>query len=120
MVNPGNGPGPGRLPDANYTREITKLSSHENVRLLGYVPTNYAKRSLSEVRKDIQTYAEWPKASSNPSLAVCGIFFDETPQQYDAAALVYLKDLTDVVKRSKGLGPDNSVSPSHIAMTAYN
>jgi hypothetical protein len=110
VINPGNGPGPDSLPDANYTREIPTLSSYENVRLLGYVYTSYAKRNVSAIRKDIQTYADWPTNSSNPNLAVQGIFFDETPQQYEAQTLTYLQGLTDFVKDQEGLGPDQFVS----------
>ncbi|CAI7606686.1 unnamed protein product [Penicillium glandicola] len=109
VINPGNGPGPDSLPDANYTREIPKLTAYENVRLLGYVYTSYGKRNVSAVRKDIQTYADWPTNSSNPNLAVRGIFFDETPQQYEAQTLTYLQGLTDFVKDLKGLGPDQFV-----------
>jgi hypothetical protein len=110
VINPGSGPGPNALPDANYTREIPKLTAYENVRLLGYVHTSYAKRNVSAVRKDIQTYADWPTNSSNPNLAVRGIFFDETPQQYDAQTFSYLEGLTDFVKDLEGLGPDQFVS----------
>lgn len=109
VINPGSGPGPNALPDGNYTREIPKLASYENVRLLGYVATTYAKRNISLVRRDIETYAAWPTNSSNPALAVRGIFFDETPQQYDEDALAYLQELTDVVKNTPGLGPDHYV-----------
>ncbi|KAJ5306429.1 hypothetical protein N7508_005444 [Penicillium antarcticum] len=109
VINPGNGPGPDSLPDANYTREIPNLSSYENVRLLGYVYTSYAKRNVSSIRKDIQTYADWPTNSSNPNLAVQGIFFDETPQQYDTQTLTYLQGLTDFVKDLESLGPDQFV-----------
>ncbi|KAH1885906.1 hypothetical protein KXX01_000508 [Aspergillus fumigatus] len=70
VINPGSGPGPNALPDGNYTREIPKLASYENVRLLGYVATTYAKRNISLVRRDIETYAAWPTNSSNPALAV--------------------------------------------------
>ncbi|KAJ5520395.1 Spherulation-specific family 4 [Penicillium fimorum] len=109
VINPGNGPGPESLPDGNYTREIPKLTAYENVRLLGYVYTSYGKRNVSAVRQDIQTYADWPTNSSNPNLAVRGIFFDETPQQYDSQTLRYLQGLTDFVKDIKGLGPDQFV-----------
>lgn len=61
------------------------------------------------MRKDIETYAGWPTDSSIPDLAVRGIFFDETPQQYDANALAYLRELRDVVRGASGLGPDNYV-----------
>ncbi|PYH93796.1 cell surface spherulin 4-like protein [Aspergillus ellipticus CBS 707.79] len=109
VINPGSGPGPNTLPDANYTREIPKLASYGNVRLLGYVATTYAKRNLSLVRRDIETYAAWPTNGSNPDLAVRGIFFDETPQQYDDDTLAYLQELTSVVKTTSGLGPDHFV-----------
>lgn len=110
MINPGSGPGPNPLPDANYTREIPLLRRFDNVRLLGYVATTYANRDIALVREDIETYAAWPTRSSNASLAVNGIFFDETPQAFDANALAYYQELTTLVKQSKGLGPDNSVS----------
>lgn len=109
VINPGSGPGPNALPDGNYTREIPKLAVHGNVRLLGYVATTYATRDASLVRKDIETYAAWPEKSSNPDLAVRGIFFDETPQQYSDKALAYLQNLTDFVKATPGLGPDQFV-----------
>lgn len=109
MVNPGNGPGPDALPDANYTREIPRLASYNNVRLLGYVPVNYTNRDIGLVRRDIETYAKWPVNGSSPDLAVQGIFFDETPQEYDDRAFGYLQELRDLVKGSSGLGPDNYV-----------
>ncbi|CAP85942.1 hypothetical protein E8E15_005319 [Penicillium rubens] len=121
VINPGNGPGPDSLPDGNYTREIPKLTAYDNVRVLGYVHTSYGKRNFSAVRKDIQTYADWPTNSSNPNLAVRGIFFDETPQQYDAQTLTYLQGLTDFAKNLKGLGPDQFVvhNPGAIPDSRY-
>lgn len=80
------------------------------MRLLGYVHTTYATRNVSLVRKDIATYAAWPTASSNPDLAVRGIFFDETPQQYSSHSLAYLQNLTDLTKGMNGFGPDPFVS----------
>ncbi|PTU17590.1 hypothetical protein P175DRAFT_0446131 [Aspergillus ochraceoroseus IBT 24754] len=121
VVNPGNGPGPNALPDGNYTREIPKLAAYENVRLLGYIHTSYAARNLSLVRKDIETYAAWPANSSNPKLAVRGIFVDETPQQYNANHLAYLQELAAIVKKTPGLGPDNFIvhNPGAIPDSRY-
>ncbi|CBF83684.1 spherulation-specific family 4 protein [Aspergillus nidulans FGSC A4] len=97
-------------PDVNFTVvEIPRLTAHDNVRVLGYVATTYAKRNISSVRNDIETYAAWPTISANPKLAVRGIFFDETPQQYNASDLAYLEELTSVVKNTPGLGPDHFV-----------
>jgi len=110
VINPGSGPGPNPLPDANYTREIPLLRRFDNVRLLGYVATTYANRDIALVREDVETYAAWPARSANGSLAVNGIFFDETPQAFDENALAYYQELTSLVKQSKGLGPDNTVS----------
>ncbi|KAJ5538062.1 hypothetical protein N7494_007541 [Penicillium frequentans] len=104
VINPGNGPGPDDLPDANYTRAIPILSSYANVRLLGYVHTSYTTRNAAAVYRDIKTYAEWPTKSTDPNLAVRGIFFDETPQQYSAHSLAYLQNLTQLTKGLKGLG----------------
>ncbi|CEJ56957.1 Putative Cell surface spherulin 4-like protein [Penicillium brasilianum] len=109
VINPGNGPGPNSLPDANYTREVPILASYTNVRLLGYVHTSYAQRNISLVRKDIETYAAWPTNSSNPDLAVRGIFFDEAPQQYSVQSLNYLQNLTDLVKELNGFGTNGFV-----------
>lgn len=98
------------MPDANYTREVPALASYANVRLLGYVHTTYATRNISLARRDIETYAAWPKASSNPNMTVRGIFFDETPQEYSAQSLAYLQNLTDLVKEQGGFGRDPFVS----------
>lgn len=110
VINPGNGPGPNRLPDANYTHAIPSLTSYANVRLLGYVHISYAQRDIALVRRDIETYANWPSISSNPNLAVRGIFVDETPQQYDAGSLAYLQNLTHFAKGLHGFGVDPFVS----------
>ncbi|OJJ48197.1 hypothetical protein ASPZODRAFT_61882 [Penicilliopsis zonata CBS 506.65] len=98
IINPGNGPGPSPLPDANYTREIPRLTRYANARVLGYVATTYARRDISLVRREIATYAAWPTTSSIPGLAVQGIFFDETPQQFSADAVMYLAELGGVVR----------------------
>lgn len=86
------------------------LASYSNVRLLGYVHTTYATRNISLVRRDIETYAAWPNASSNPDLTVRGIFFDETPQEYSDQSHAYLQNLTDLVKDLDGFGPEPFVS----------
>lgn len=110
VINPGNGPGPNALPDANYTREVPRLSAYQNVRLLGYVATTYGTKNISLVRKDIETYASWPTLGNNLNLSVSGIFFDETPQEFNTSYQAYYQNLTALVKQSKGLGPSNFVS----------
>ncbi|KAH8694064.1 Spherulation-specific family 4 [Talaromyces proteolyticus] len=121
VINPGNGPGPNALPDANYTREIPRLSSYSNVRLIGYVATTYGTRNISLVNKDIETYTSWPTLSNNANLSVSGIFFDETPQLFNASHQEYYEELTALVKQSKGLGPDNFVvhNPGSVPDSRY-
>lgn len=99
VINPFNGPGLDNLPDANYQREIPKLTCHANVKVVGYVHTSWAKRDLALVFKDIEKYAQWPECSGVPDLKISGVFVDETPNVYDAAAEAYLAKLWKYVKK---------------------
>ncbi|KAK3987295.1 Spherulation-specific family 4-domain-containing protein [Cladorrhinum sp. PSN332] len=74
VVNPNNGPGPGDLPDANYTSVLESLSSFPNVKLLGYVYCSYGRRQQSEIVADINSYQAW-----HSKIRIDGIFFDEAP-----------------------------------------
>ena len=114
IVNPGNGPGPAPLPDANYCREIPKLKSHSNVAVFGYVHVNWARRRLDEVCKDVEIYAAWPVQQqqqqqghldtqqpphqdqdvSDGRLAIDGIFVDETPIEAREHEVAFLGSLT--------------------------
>ena len=100
-MNPHNGPGAGELPDANYTREITKLNTYDNIRTLGYVATTWAGKDVSAVRSEIAVYEGW--AAQNKNLTIHGIFFDETPTQYTPENMRYLRDVTRAVRTAKGL-----------------
>ena len=67
VMNPGSGPGTG--PDPNYVSAVQ--SAHAaGVRVVGYVYTSYASRSLAAVESDINAYYAW-----YPGLD--GIFLDE-------------------------------------------
>lgn len=121
VINPGNGPGPSPLPDANYCHEIPKLRSHPNVTVYGYVYVNWARRDLQDVRRDVEMYAAWPEHASKPAsasslpssatssaehsdtalLAVDGIFVDETPVQpgVEGHSVAFLGSLTSLVHR---------------------
>src|ERR1700688_3934618 len=66
IINPNSGPGAG--PDQNYVSGILSLQS-AGVVVIGYVPTGYASRSLSEVESMVNDYKSW--------YPVTGIFFDE-------------------------------------------
>jgi hypothetical protein len=106
IVNPGNGPGPDVLPDANYEREIPKLRSHSNVSVYGYVHVQWAKRDLEKVLRDVEIYTLWPKIHAPQAkkdaepLAVDGIFVDETPTAADNHTVAFLGSLTSMVRQN--------------------
>lgn len=68
IINPNSGPSSSG-PDSAYNTYMTKLRN-ANVEMVGYVYTSYGSRSISDVKKDIDLYA-------NKYPGVTGIFFDE-------------------------------------------
>lgn len=48
---------------------------------------------------EIDTYANWPQVSNNTKLAMDGIFFDETPSEFEVETYQYLKTAGDAVKK---------------------
>jgi hypothetical protein len=86
IVNPASGPG--RKADPNYLKIITRAKKTP-ITLLGYVPTSFGKRSLDDVKADVD---RWVRLY--PSIA--GIFFDEQPSgagqvDYQAALHAYVR-----------------------------
>ena len=108
MVNPHNGPGEGTSPDDQYKTELSKLNSYQNVVVIGYISTAYAKRDLSAVLHDVTTYSGWSILGGN--VGIRGIFFDETPSQWDSQTADFLHDIDLAVRTSSGLGLDPLVS----------
>ncbi|PSN60636.1 hypothetical protein BS50DRAFT_604619 [Corynespora cassiicola Philippines] len=104
VVNPCSGPCLTGLPEAPYRTEIPKLKTYPNIRTLGYVATNWANKPIADLLSEIRRYAEWAAIMNDPSMAVDGIFFDETPGPYQWQSHDYLKVATDEVKGSQGLG----------------
>jgi Spherulation-specific family 4 len=109
VINPHNGPGAITGPDANYKREIARLNSYANVRTIGYVATGYAKRELAAVLQDIAVYSAWSK---NPTsgLGMQGIFFDETPSQYEPSFARFLDIAHAAARSAVGFGSQCTVS----------
>jgi len=109
VVNPFNGPGPTQYPDDILITGIGKLNTYKNIQLVGYVRTSWATRDLSMVLADVSTYFGWSTfqdSHSNAStIAISGIFFDETPSDYSPEAAAYLSAMNEAVKNA-------SVSPS--------
>lgn len=77
IVNPASGPG--TAVDANYVKAIDRLKGAGCV-VIGYVPTNYAKRKTAEVEADLET---WRKLYPQ----IQGIFFDEMVYEDNAEAV---------------------------------
>lgn len=109
IINPDNGPGSSTASDENFLTAVPRLASYSNALVLGYVSTEKGTRDISEVEKDIQTYAAWPSTSGKSSFAVHGIFLDEAATDYNADTVTYYKNLASTIKQSDGLGPDNYV-----------
>lgn len=110
VINPASGPGNGAGPDANYTREIPRLNAYANVRTFGYVSTDYAKRNLGLVLRDISTYSAWSENATFPGLGMHGIFLDETSSQYEPASAQFFETIASAVRSEAGLGLNPLVS----------
>ncbi|CCC14260.1 unnamed protein product [Sordaria macrospora k-hell] len=60
VINPGNGPGPDYpIPNADYRAALSRLSSYNNVKVIGYVHCGYGERELGEIEKDVGDYLAW-------------------------------------------------------------
>ncbi|KAH9863825.1 hypothetical protein J1614_009757 [Plenodomus biglobosus] len=101
IVNVQSGPGTGVLPNHEYSEAIESLNSFHNVRTIGYVSTTWCTRNISAVLDDIYAYAFW--GDYDPSLALNGIFVDETPTQYSLDSASYLQSISQVIQDTTGL-----------------
>ena len=116
IVNPQSGPGSSQYPSNLYVSAIQNLTGFRNVKTIGYVPTTYATRDINAVLKDIQTYSGWSSYTNSrnnrnnrKSIAVSGIFFDESPHNYTPEATQYLKTINKAVKAATGLQNSRTV-----------
>jgi hypothetical protein len=107
ILNPNSGPGASPFPDANYSREIPKLTARPNVQTLGYVRTNYCNCDVAEVCEEVATYSGW---ASQPALAVHRIFLDETPNLFTENATQYLSTVGGAIKEAPAITGDGLVS----------
>jgi hypothetical protein len=101
IINVHNGPGDGSLPNFEYSHAIGTLNSFHNVRTIGYVATTWCTRDLSSVIDDVAAYSFWGQYDG--SLAIDGIFVDETPTQYSPESISYLQAIAQAVHSSNGL-----------------
>lgn len=112
IINVDSGPGEAATPNSDYTSAIVKLNEAPNVETVGYVRTNYTDRDINDVLRDIETYSGW--SQSNSSLAMSGIFFDETPNDYSLRKQRYLGTANKAVKNSVGIQQPKMVCIKHI------
>lgn len=101
IVNVHDGPGEGVLPNLEYSHAIGTLNSFNNVRTVGYVATTWCARDLNSVLDDVAAYSFW--GHYDESLAIDGIFVDETPTQYSPDSVSYLQTIAQAVHASDGL-----------------
>jgi Spherulation-specific family 4 len=73
IINPNNGPN-SAPPNTDYQQGIRDLQQ-AGVKVIGYVPSNYAKRNLKTVKADIDLYIKY--------FSVEGIFIDEAANTQD-------------------------------------
>jgi hypothetical protein len=85
IVNPHNGPGDYK--DQDYVLQIQRLQS-AGILVLGYIYTDYAKRSNSSIYADIRAYKSWYNIN--------GIVFDEMSNKPGHES--YYKSLSDYAK----------------------
>lgn len=87
IANPASGPG--KTVDPAYT-SVIKSAQAGKVTVIGYVSTNYAKRTAAEIKRDIDDWIKFYRT-------VQGIFFDE--QTSDAALSDFYLDLTTYARK---------------------
>jgi hypothetical protein len=91
ILNPASGPG--AAPDANYVSAISRLQTAGG-KVIGYVSSSYANRSLSDVVADINKYVAF--------YPVQGFFIDEMTNDTDTTHVQFYQSVYNYIK---GLNP---------------
>jgi hypothetical protein len=86
IINPNSGPN-NSPPNADYQQGIKDLHQ-AGVKIVGYVPSNYAKRDLQAVKADIDLYTKY--------FQVDGIFIDEATSDSEKSS--YYQQLYTYIK----------------------
>ena len=93
IVNPASGPG--KKADANYVK-LLERARKTKITLIGYVSTSYGKRTLDEVKADVERWLQLYPHS------ITGVFFDE--QASGADKVDYYAALRTHVRNNSKLG----------------
>lgn len=88
IVNPSNGPG--KEKDLVYLNAINRFKSSGG-RVLGYVPTGYGLRDISDVESYIDCWYQW--------YDVDGIFLDEQAGLYQPGYVEHYRDIYTYIKK---------------------
>jgi Spherulation-specific family 4 len=91
IINPNNGPN-NAPPNQDYVQGLKDLRAAK-VKVLGYVYTGYGKRSLTEIKTDIDCYAKFYELD--------GIFLDEGASQPEF--LNFYQEIYTYIKQKPGL-----------------
>jgi hypothetical protein len=87
IMNPNSGPG--SAPNSDYTHEVDPLRAAGG-RVIGYVPTTYGNRPLTDVLTDVDAYYAW--------YDIDGIYFDEATNDDDPTLVAYYQSCHDYVR----------------------
>ena len=99
IINPNNGPDRAP-PNVDYQQGIKDLHQ-AGIKVIGYVPSNYANRDLQAVKADIDLYLKY--------FNVDGIFIDEAANKQDK--LDYYQQIHRYLKsRSPSIDPSKSLA----------
>lgn len=107
IINPASGPT--ATPNSDYVQGMNDLAAGSNVKMIGYVRTNYADQPIETVKAEIDIYADtW-------SGWITGIFFDEGATSADDLAYyqeiydyAHAKPTLDLVVVNPGTTPNES------------
>jgi len=88
IINPASGVGGGR--DSHWVNVVNELQD-AGIRVVGYIATSYAGRSISDIQNDIDHYYEW--------YGVNGIFLDEV----STGNVDYYKTLRHYAEKPHGI-----------------
>ncbi len=90
IINPSSGPGGGK--DGHWEDVIDDLQD-EDIKVIGYVSTSWAGRSIGDVKDDVSRYYDWYED-------IDGIFFDEQSASSDQVG--YYEEIYEYTKDQPG------------------
>jgi hypothetical protein len=71
--------GPGTTIDPRYS-EVIATALNDGLHVLGYITTNYGRRSAAAMQEEVERYREWYRVS--------GIFLDQAPASISSSAAI--------------------------------